>query len=140
MEQLLGIKVDRDVPAKMRDGTSLYSDIYRPVGSGPFPVILMRLPYNKAKAEASAYAHPTWYARHGYLVVVQDVRGRWASEGEFYPFRHEITDGYDSVEWAARLPGANGKVGMYGFSYVGATQLLAAMMKPYWRTKIIFPQ
>ena len=130
MENLINVKLEQDVPAQMRDGTTLYADIYRPVGDGPFPVILMRLPYNKAKAETSAYAHPAWYARHGYMVVVQDVRGRWASEGEFYPFRHEMTDGYDSVEWAARLPGANGKVGMYGFSYVGATQLLAAIMQP----------
>ena len=87
-------------------------------------MILMRLPYDKTQAQMDGYAHPSWYARHGYITVIQDTRGRWTSEGEFYPFRHEMTDGYDSVEWAAGLSGSSGKVGMYGFSYVGATQLL----------------
>lgn len=76
------------------------------------------------------YLHPAWYARQGYLVVVQDVRGRYASEGVFLPFVHEAEDGYDTVEWAAALPGSNGKVGMYGFSYAGYTQLAAAVLNP----------
>ena len=130
MERMLEVQIERNVPAKMRDGVTLYSDIYRPSGAGPFPVILMRLPYDKTQAQMDGYAHPSWYARHGYITVIQDTRGRWTSEGEFYPFRHEMTDGYDSVEWAAGLPGSGGKVGMYGFSYVGATQLLAALMRP----------
>lgn len=114
----------------MRDGVTLRADIYRPAADAPAPVLLMRLPYDKTSAEMIAHTHPLWYSRHGYLVVVQDTRGRFRSEGEFYPFRDEMTDGYDSVEWAAALPGSNGRVGMYGFSYVGATQLLAAVMQP----------
>jgi putative CocE/NonD family hydrolase len=114
----------------MRDGVTLAADVYRPQGPGPFPVILMRLPYDKTQAENIAYSHPSWYARHGYLVVVQDVRGRWASEGEFTPFLHEAEDGYDTIAWAARLPDANGRVGMYGFSYAGATQLMPATLRP----------
>src|SRR5262249_6599302 len=74
--------------------------------------------------------HAPWYARHGYIVVNQDVRGRYRSEGEWYPFQHEADDGEDTVEWAARLPGANGRVGMLGFSYYGATQLQAALRRP----------
>lgn len=124
------VKVERDVPAKMRDGTILYADIYYPEGQGAFPAILMRLPYDKTHGQDYVYAHPTWFARQGYLVVVQDTRGRWQSGGEFYPFKYEMTDGYDTVEWVAGLPACNGKVGMYGFSYVGATQLLAAVMRP----------
>lgn len=114
----------------MRDGVMLYADVYTPDGTGPFPVLLMRTPYDKTQAHVSAYAHPTWYARRGYLVVVQDVRGRWTGEGEWYPFAHEAEDGYDTVEWAATLPRSNGRVGMYGFSYVGATQLLVAVTAP----------
>ena len=114
----------------MRDGTILYADVYRPSGGGPFPVILMRLPYDKTQAESITYRHPSWYARHGYIVVVQDTRGRWRSEGNFYPFVNEAEDGYDSVEWAASLPHSNGQVGMCGFSYVGATQLQAAIERP----------
>ena len=125
------VTVERDVPCRMRDGVVLLADVYRPADAGgPLPVILMRLPYDKTQAENLAYAHPSWYARHGYVVVVQDVRGRCASEGEWYPFAHEAEDGYDTIEWAARLPGANGKVGMYGFSYVGQTQLLPAVLQP----------
>src|SRR5437764_2014582 len=95
--------VERDVPAQMRDGTTLYADVYRPSGGGPFPVILMRDPYNKTLAQSLTYHHPSFYARQGYVVVVQDARGRWRSEGDFYPFTHEAEDGSDSVEWAASL-------------------------------------
>ncbi len=125
-----GVFVERNVPCRVRDGTVLMADVYRPSGVGPFPVILIRLPYDKTQAENIAYSHPSWYARHGYIVVCQDTRGRYASEGEWYPFLHEAEDGYDTIEWAARLPGANGKVGMYGFSYAGATQLLPAVLRP----------
>lgn len=125
-----GIEVERNVLCRTRDGVTLAADIYRPSEGGPFPVILMRVPYDKTQAENITYTHPSWYARHGYVVVVQDNRGRWASEGEWYPFRHETADGYDTIEWAAHLPGANGRVGMYGFSYAGATQLLPATLRP----------
>jgi uncharacterized protein len=130
------ITVERNVPTTMRDGVALYSDIYRPVSSEPLPVILIRIPYDKTQAENVAYAHPSWYARHGYIVVCQDNRGRYASKGTWYPFRHEAEDGLDTIEWAASLPGSNGKVGMYGFSYGGATQLLAAAERPEALTTI----
>jgi uncharacterized protein len=123
------VSLTPDVPVRMRDGVTLFADVYTP-GDGPFPVLLMRTPYNKTAAQDSVYAHPLWYARHGYIVAIQDVRGRWSSEGEWYPFAHEAEDGYDTVEWAARLPKSNGRVGMYGLSYVGATQMLAAVAAP----------
>ena len=115
----------------MRDGTVLFADIYRPVTDALLPVLLMRSPYDKRNATSPfGHAHPIWYASQGYVVVVQDARGRVASEGEFYPYLHESADGYDTVEWAARLPGSDGRVGMWGFSYVGATQMLAATQRP----------
>jgi putative CocE/NonD family hydrolase len=130
MGRLGALSIAYDVPARMRDGTTLYADVYTPEGAGPFPVLLMRTPYNKTAAQDTVYANPRWYAARGYIVAVQDVRGRWRSDGEWYPFAHEAEDGYDSVEWAARLPKSNGRVGMYGLSYVGATQMLAAVTAP----------
>jgi uncharacterized protein len=126
-----------NVPARMRDGVTLFADVYRPKEAGSFPVILMRLPYNKTAAQTYVYASPEFYASQCYIVAIQDVRGQYASEGTFYAFRDEMNDGYDSVEWAASLPGSNGKVGMYGFSYVGATQWLAAVMQPPHLTAIV---
>lgn len=126
-----GVTVERDVEAVMRDGTVLRADVYRPPGDAPQPVLLSRSPYDKrAGAPTFGSAHPAWFAARGYVVVVQDTRGRFASEGEFYPFLHEMEDGYDAVEWAAALPGSDGRVAMMGFSYLGATQLLAAVMRP----------
>jgi uncharacterized protein len=120
-----------DVPATMRDGTVLRADVYRPNTKDPSPVILMRTQYGKSDAQAGArYQPPDWFASHCYLVAVQDVRGQGASGGTFSEFTHDMDDGYDSVEWAAALPGSNGKVGMYGSSYVGATQWLAAVTSP----------
>jgi len=127
------VTVERDVPATMRDGTVLRADVYRPadVPAGGVPVLLSRSPYDK-RVNVSTFGntHPSWYVSHGYMVVIQDTRGRYTSEGDFYPFAHEMEDGYDTVEWAAGLPGSNGDVGMFGFSYVGATQLLAAVTRP----------
>jgi putative CocE/NonD family hydrolase len=125
-----GVLVERDVPCAMRDGVTLMADVYRPADEGSYPVILIRLPYDKAGAENVSYAHPAWYARHGYIVVSQDTRGRYGSEGEWYPFKYEAEDGYDTIEWAAKLTGADGRVGMYGFSYAGATQMLSAVLRP----------
>ncbi|WP_370369073.1 CocE/NonD family hydrolase [Mycolicibacterium sp. CH28] len=121
-----------DVAARMRDGTVLRADVYRPDTTKPVPVILMRTQYGKtgAQVQPSRYQTPDWFASHCYLVVVQDVRGQGSSGGTFSEFTHDREDGYDSVEWAASLPGANGKVGMYGSSYVGATQWLAATTAP----------
>ncbi len=113
-----------------RDGVRLDADIYRPETDADFPVLLMRQPYGREIASTVVYAHPSWYAAHGYIVVVQDVRGRGTSEGEFKLFAHEIADGEDTVNWVAKLPGSNGNVGMYGFSYQGMTQLYAALAKP----------
>ena len=96
----------------MRDGTVLYADLYTPLAEGQFPVLLMRLPYNKAGAQSFVYGSPEWYAAQCYIVVIQDVRGQYRSEGTFYPFRDEMADGYDTVEWAAQLPQSSGKVGM----------------------------
>ena len=112
--------------AKMRDGVVLRSDIYRPSTEGKFPVLLNRTPYEKVNELAFGLRA----ASQGYVVISEDVRGRYTSEGEWYPFKHEIEDGYDSVEWAASLPYSNGKVGMLGGSYSGATQLLAAISTP----------
>ncbi len=112
------------------DGTQLIADVYTPKQSGEFPVLLMRQPYGRDIASTVVYAQPSWFARQGYIVAIQDVRGRGGSEGTFYTFRNESEDGYEAVEWAAALPKSNGRVGMYGFSYQGATQLLAALKKP----------
>jgi len=125
------VTVERQVKIPMRDGIILSADIYRPKGiNSPLPVLLMRLPYGRAIASTVTYAHPSWYANQGYIVVIQDVRGCGTSEGEFYPFRFEYEDGYDTVNWCAEKPGSNGKVGMYGFSYQGVTQFQAAVMQP----------
>ncbi|MDE5122404.1 MAG: CocE/NonD family hydrolase [Trichodesmium sp. St19_bin1] len=113
-----------------RDGIRLDADIYRPDVKGEFPVILMRQPYGRAIASTVVYAHPKWYAAHGYIVIIQDVRGRGTSEGEFELFTLEIEDGIDTINWAANLPGSTGEIGMYGFSYQGMTQLYAASAKP----------
>lgn len=110
----------------LKDGTRLDADVYRPAVSGSYPVLLQRQAYSRRIACSICYAHPAWYASHGYIVVVQDVRGRGTSEGTFRPGETEIEDGAESVEWAARLDGANGDVAMYGFSYQAYNQLLAA--------------
>jgi putative CocE/NonD family hydrolase len=118
--------IERNVAMKTRDGVALRTDVYRPAGEGAFPVLLVRTPYNKDGFAGFGRRA----AARGFMLVAQDVRGRYASEGEWYPFKHEIDDGYDAVEWAAALPHSNGKVGMFSGSYVGATQMLAAIGRP----------
>lgn len=125
-QTLYRVTIEPGVSVKMRDGVSLAADIYRPVSDEKFPVILSRTPYNRTGDPRMANE----LASHGYIVVLQDARGRFASGGEFYPFRNESADGYDTIEWAAKLDQSNGKVGMFGGSYVGATQMLAAMAVP----------
>ncbi len=120
------VTVERNEAAKMRDGVTLRADIYRPKAEGKFPVLLVRTPYDKTGNMGFGLRA----AARGYVVISQDVRGRFESEGEWYPFKNESQDGYDTVEWAAALPYSNGKVGMFGGSYVGATQFLAAIAKP----------
>jgi uncharacterized protein len=125
-----GVRLERGVRARMRDGAELVSDHYYPPQSGPQPTLLMRQPYGRDIASTVVYAHPVWFARHGYNVVIQDVRGRGDSDGEFYPFRNEGPDGADTIAWLRVRPESNGRVGMYGFSYQGMTQLLAAVEQP----------
>jgi uncharacterized protein len=120
------ITIERNVPVSMRDGVVLRADVYEPNRDGKFPVLLERSPYDKNGGAKFAVRG----AEHGYIVVVQDVRGRFASEGEWYPFKHESDDGYDTVEWAAGLPHSDGRVGMFSGSYLGATQMLAAIAHP----------
>ncbi len=124
------IVTEFDVPAEMRDGTILRANIFRPASGGPYPVALTRTPYGKDYGSVSPFLDAVRMARAGYIVVIQDVRGRFRSEGEFSAFRNEFHDGYDSVEWAARLPNSNGKVGMFGASYFGFTQWAAAVETP----------
>ena len=123
------IQIDNRVPIPMRDGVILYADIYRPAGEGTHPVLVSRTPYSTERYP-SAYASAVYFARRGYAYVFQDVRGRHESEGEWEPFRDDIEDGYDTVEWAAQKPWSNGKVAMNGGSYLGHVQWKAAMAKP----------
>jgi uncharacterized protein len=120
------VVIEHGVAVKMRDGTTLRADIYRPDTPGRFPVILTRTPYDKRGDVDFGLKG----AARGYVVINQDVRGRYTSEGEWYPFLHESDDGFDTVEWAAALPYSDGRIGMYGGSYVGATQMLAAIAHP----------
>jgi putative CocE/NonD family hydrolase len=114
----------------MSDGTILYADHYYPPGKKSSPTLLMRQPYGRDIASTVVYAHPTWFARQGYNVVIQDVRGRGDSEGDFYPFRHEGRDGAETIAFIRNRSECNGRIGMYGFSYQGMTQLLAAAEDP----------
>jgi uncharacterized protein len=114
--EAFAVKVETGVPVKMRDGVTLRADIYRPDADGKYPVLLQRTPYNKAGGTNFGRRA----AARGYVAIIQDVRGRYTSEGDWYTFIHEAEDGYDTIEWAAALPYADGKVGMWGGSYVGS--------------------
>ncbi|HLE36830.1 MAG TPA: CocE/NonD family hydrolase, partial [Candidatus Acidoferrales bacterium] len=117
---------ENDVAVPMRDGVVLRADIWRPAGEGKFPVLVYRTPYDKRRAPES-YATYRKAVERGYVVVMQDVRGRYASAGEFLPYQQDGKDGYDTIEWAAKQPWSNGAVGTFGLSYPGAVQWLAAM-------------
>lgn len=121
--------VDRDVAVAMRDGVILRADVWRPAGEGPFPTLVYRTPYGKESTE-SWYTTDERALERGYAVVIQDVRGRYASDGVFEPYRNEGRDGYDTIEWAAAQPWSNGSVGTFGLSYPGAVQWLAALERP----------
>jgi hypothetical protein len=125
-----GVRLERSVKCRLSDGTTLVSDHYYPAGEGPWPTLLMRQPYGRDIASTVVYAHPVSFARQGYHVAIQDVRGRGGSQGEFYPFRNEGDDGAEAIAWLRNHPASNGRIGMYGFSYQGATQLLAAAEQP----------
>lgn len=118
-----------NVPVTMRDGVVLRAEVRRPAGDGRFPVLVYRTPYGKDDAlkEYTTFVHAL---ERGYAVVVQDVRGRFASDGEFAPYQNEGHDGYDTIEWAASQPWSNGQVGTFGLSYPGAVQWLAAVEGP----------
>ncbi|GIL40830.1 CocE/NonD family hydrolase [Roseiterribacter gracilis] len=137
-----GVAVETNVPIAMRDGTVLVADIYRPDGvSHPLPALLQRTPYDRtglAMAEISV-VDPTprrrsdvaaKFAREGYVVVVQDCRGRYGSDGEFSKYVHEAEDGHDTIEWVARQEWCDGRVGTYGLSYEAHAQLAAACLNP----------
>ena len=119
---------EEDVAVPMRDEVSLRADILRP-SDGRFPTLVYRTPYGKRAALKDSTTF-TRAVERGYAVVVQDVRGRYASDGEFRPYEHEGRDGYDTIEWAARQPWSNGHVGTFGLSYPGAVQWLAAVENP----------
>jgi hypothetical protein len=122
---------ERDVIMSTRDGKRLLSDIYRPEGVESAPVLLRRTPYGSRNNDlADKFTEADFYASHGYLTVVQNTRGRFGSEGVWYPFVYEANDGYDAIEWAARLPGSNGRVGTFGQSYGALVQYLAAAQRP----------
>ncbi len=120
------IRVDSAVAVPMRDGITLMATVWRPAGEARVPVLVTRTPYSRAEGVELI---PEAVAR-GYAVVVQDVRGRYDSEGDFEPYRHEGQDGYDTIEWAARQDWSNGSVGTFGLSYPGAVQWLAAVETP----------
>jgi hypothetical protein len=122
--------VEPNVAMKTRDGVTLRADVYRPKAEGKFPVLLERTPYDKYRMTYAGVGFGVRAAAQGYVYIIQDCRGRFTSEGDWYPFKYESQDGYDTVEWAAALPYANGKVGLVGMSYVGATQMLTAVAAP----------
>ena len=124
------MRLERGVECRLSDGTNSSPIIIIRQATGPWPTLLMRQPYGRDIASTVVYAHPAWFARHGYHVSIQDVRGRGGSRGEFYPFRHEGRDGAETIAWLRTHPASNGRIGMYGFSYQGATQLLAAAEQP----------
>ncbi len=123
--------VRHDVRVPMRDGITLSADLYLPahgdrLAEGRFPVVMERTPYDKE----NKYAEGRYFARNGYVALMQDVRGRFQSEGEWYPFAKEAPDGYDSVEWAAIQPWSDGNVGTIGGSYCGSDQSALATLNP----------
>jgi len=124
------IRIDRDVPLEMRDGVVLRADVYRPDDNAKHPVIVVRTPYNKILGGDSDYLSATHAAFAGYAFVIQDIRGRFASEGDYMPGRSEGPDGYDTVEAVATEPWCDGNVGMVGSSYLGRNQWQAAMEAP----------
>jgi putative CocE/NonD family hydrolase len=133
----VNLRIERDVPVPMRDGTILYADLYRPVDEGRYPVLLQRTPYSKSTVAEPIVPPigPVLFdavraASNGYVVVIQDERGRYTSEGEFRIFLDAPNDGYDTVEWCAAQPWSNGRVGMYGISYTAVLQWLTAMTAP----------
>ena len=131
--QAYDVVVDRDVCMTLRDGVRLVSDVYRPASDGraieePLPVLVERTPYDKGRTAAVSTAK--YFARRGYVVVIQDVRGRYGSDGEWWAFADEGEDGFDTVEWIATQPWCNGKIGTIGLSYSASNQSATASLAP----------
>jgi len=116
------VRVEKNVAVPMRDGIKLYTNIYKPDADGKFPVILVRMPYGKNEPYCFMPAYGKYFARKGYVCVVQDVRGKYDSQGKFEPFINEAADGYDTLDWIASQPWCDGNIGMSGESYYGYTQ------------------
>jgi len=135
--QTYEMKIDFDRRVKMRDGTDLSADVYRPDAPGKFPVILRRTPYVKASGGARVTDRIKKFVSQGYVFVFMDVRGRGDSDGKFIPYRADALDGYDAIEWCAAQPWSTGKVGTYGGSYEGINQWLAAVQQPPHLTTMI---
>ena len=123
------IRVDNRVPVRMRDGVTLYADVYRPVGDGRHPVVVSRTPYSTERFP-TAWDAAVYIAQRGYVYVFQDIRGRHESDGRWEPFFDDEKDGYDTVEWAAKQSWSDGKVAMQGGSYLGQNQWRAAQAAP----------
>jgi len=119
------VRQDANVRVPMRDGVTLAADIFRPDAPGKFPAILVRTPYNRASESTSIEAR--WFAARGYVVIEQDVRGRYDSDGVFYAFKNETNDGYDTDEWLGKQPWFDGNLGTMGGSYVGYVQWAQAV-------------
>lgn len=121
------VSCDHMVP--MRDGVRLATDVYCPDAPGPFPSLLIRLPYGKTEPACAMQIIAPYWARKGFVCVVQDVRGKWSSEGTFVPAmgQTEVDDGYDTIDWVTRQPFSNGRVGMFGESYYGFTSYAGAV-------------
>jgi putative CocE/NonD family hydrolase len=124
-----GLVFEAGLFVPMRDGVRLCADLHRPAGPGPFPALILRTPYGRATDPAELRLARRAVER-GYAVLLQDVRGRHGSEGEFVPHRSEGRDGYDSIEWLAAREWCDGRVGMVGLSYPGSVQWFAALERP----------
>jgi putative CocE/NonD family hydrolase len=126
--KLNDIRIERHKAVSMTDGVVLYADVYLPAEPGKYPTIVTRTPYGVQRD--GVHEMMVKFAQHGYAVVVQDVRGRYESQGKWEPFRDEAKDGYETIEWAAIQPFSNGKVATQGGSYVGHNQWAAASQNP----------
>jgi len=122
------VKIEENVVVPMRDGINLRANVYRPNVDGKFAVILSRLPYGKDEPYCAMPVHGRYWAKKGYACVMQDVRGKFASDGVFDPFVNEVNDGYDTLNWIVRQPWCDGNIGMIGESYYGYTQLAVATL------------
>ena len=123
------VVIERSFMVAMRDGTKLATDLYRPKDlTGTLPTVLMRTPYNKS-AGRNGDAGANFFASHGYAVVVQDVRGKFASEGTFRVYEGDLTDWSDTFSWIVTQPWSTGKIGTYGCSYLGEGQIIAAQQQ-----------